>query len=556
MRDEEAVSRAYREAPRALLSASQFKLFQSCHRRWGFRYLEGKKEPEGRAALEGTAAHAEMEEWALSGKMPASKMGLAALRYAPAPGLARVEQIVRVDVDDTSWIGFLDLLYAWRDGKPTDPREDYGMHVVHDWKFTSNLRNAMSPEELKEDTAAILYSYAAYQNNAAKVDCRWIYTVRSDTTCPTKEVRVSMSASDAIAGMYMIADKAKPTYMYREEFKKKRLKVLDLPHNPDYCFAFNAPCTYKEECQPGGKIKMPGGDMTTQFQQHMAAQFPQTVPSFPAFPGTPAIPSFPAFPGAPVVPGLPPAAPIPTPPSVAAPAAPPPFPSFPSQPVAAPAAVPVVESGFVNPPTAPSTPATSPEHLAQMQAQQAPAAPVALDDLDAMPHEALRALALQMGCIDNAQRPKDPTLRALIRAKRAEYAAGAPQPTLVAPTAPVVPAVQQAETSTPSAIPSEATPLPMLYIGCRPLTPHPKGISTAELVDKVNRHLHESHQDHPRDYRFIPYTAAAHFVDTAKALILEDGYEEIYLDIRTPEGTLLINPLTALVGHMNVIVAY
>lgn len=80
---------------------------------------------------------------------------------------------------------------------------------------------------------------------------------------------------------------------------------------------------------------------------------------------------------------------------------------------------PEVERAHINPPEAPQFAPAHPGEMPPPPAPKAEAAPVA-DDLDALDREALKALAISYGCVNESSRIREAGLREMIRAARAE----------------------------------------------------------------------------------------------------------------------------------------
>jgi hypothetical protein len=452
-----------------LMSSSQFKMLLGCMRRWGFRHLDKKKEEMGEAAKMGDAYHYEMEMWCKVRRMPTTRPALAALRYAPAPGVAEAEVAIRYDHEGAGWIGFVDLCYNWEGELGIDkgkilPLAPDGHTVIHDWKFTGNLSNAMDEHELLTDVAANLYALEAYAGGARMVSCRWVY-VQMKGSPTTREVWVEMPLQHVLDCLDKMSKRVVESNQLVKLHKKGELKVLDLETNTSHCFDFRRECIYKPECNPISRMRMPApkGEPMNDFMKHLS-NLPG-LPSVPAKPAVPAVPSkLPTVPLKPSMPAVPVKAPS-VPAKAVVPLAEPAAPVVPNKdtddlsdeeanelvahhlkaqgkdPSFATAPGPVVERGHVNNPAyAPEVPAASPEEAKEQQASAlaAEAPKVETDDLTEMTFDQLKGLAQHMGLIKPRSRPREDTLRGLIRAERIKTAAGA---------APAAQAVQEPETT-------------------------------------------------------------------------------------------------------------
>ena len=361
------------------ISASQYKLATACLARWGSVYLEGgQREPDSDATRGGKAVHAELEAWVLRGTLPKSKTALLGLPHAPAPGQAHVERKVNFSTDsdiDSRWLGFIDVQYA----VGPNPLELDGAAeiVIQDWKTTSNIKNALTVEELLDDPQANIYVYEAYRHQRAKaVRGKWVYL-------PTKGGNaVPIEASfDRNKVLDYVEGTLDPVAGHLQQLYREQPKWHELPKNPGHCFAWGRKCPKYDECPKPASMTMP-----TEPHQHgeqpMSDAFKDFLSTFPALP-----------------PGVPASVPPPPPPVAVAP--------------------PVPEAGFVNPPEAPKVAAESPEHAAVLQGIVAPPPPPA-DDLDGLSRDQLKALAVMSGAEPENTRKREAALRDAIRLHRAQ----------------------------------------------------------------------------------------------------------------------------------------
>jgi hypothetical protein len=534
----------YQTAPDGLLmSASQYKLWSACQARWGYRYLHHIREEQADSASKGTDLHEELELWVKLKRMPKSKAALKAMRFSPAPGMAHAEAPIFYGIGDAHFVGFIDLVYNWEGALERGkgrvlPLGPDGHTVIHDWKFTSSLNNAMSEDALRVDDAANMYAFEAFMGGAGRVSCRWVYVTFDGVS--SREVWVEMDREAVATHMAKTAVNTEAAGAAVRAFKKKQLTVLDLVKDPTHCFDYRRLCPYQniavdiaadrgcESCKPLSRIKMPAppGDSP------VSADFLNHLDTFPAAGGeTKASPP-------------PPKKTAPPPPVKKAAPPPPPKkakdavdtdtltdeeardlvrdqlkaqgkdPSF------ADAPGPVVEKGVVNSPRyAPETPAASPEQAKQMQGDS----PVEVkeervpDELDAMDKDQLKALALFEGAITEKQRPRVDNLRQMIRANRIKLAA-------LAEAGKTEPLVEEEEEmpETPVVIDDIAvTPEAAVEIladrveAVNGMVTHmvdtmkPVILELNQIVDRANEHLYETHDKKPREWGFIPFEGPA-----------------------------------------------
>jgi PD-(D/E)XK nuclease superfamily len=136
------------------LSASQMDLWKRCKRRWGYSYLEGKREASGKSAEAGTRVHAVLEKYLRDGSpidatetwngYPIGAIALDMVPHLPPAGTVKnVEQSLRLVVNNVTFTGRVDAVHD---------------NTVYDHKTTSNLKNAKSEKTLKTDIQALIYA--------------------------------------------------------------------------------------------------------------------------------------------------------------------------------------------------------------------------------------------------------------------------------------------------------------------------------------------------------------------------------------------------------------
>lgn len=592
------------------LSASQIKMVtpSGCWARWGAKYLGGLPEPESPATVNGKAVHSQLEAFSLEGKMPTMKQALAGLRFARAPGTAAIERALSFSTASSRWRGFIDVEYAdLGGGKSSSSLQGADKIVIQDWKTTSAVRNVKTVEALLEDEQSNLYAYEAFVVLGARaVSGRWVYLPTPGGAYPVDFTFEKSKVVDLVEGRLDTAAREVQT-LY-----KIRPKWTDLPKSTNHCFDFRRECPYKAECRPNSRITMPAtkGDTMTDFKAHL-----NSIPGLPSVPAktAPTVPSkLPAVPLKPAMPLVPKKAEAPLSPTAAA-VKPGTSPDDLSDDAAAAlvalhlqaqgktgAQAPgTPESGHVNSPRfVPEKAAASPEEAVVMQGV-APAQEAAEveDDLTALDKDQLRALALQMGALDPKKRPREDTLRNRIRGHRVAQAAVAPVPDVQEAATPeaLTPAVEETLPTADSQPTFVGTPLETivrptinvtvqgnsasvsvedirqamdsayqataatfnfqkrhLFVNSRPASPSPFTLTTADLLRLANEHLHSTHENRPRDYRMIPYTAAGDFVCAVTDVLERQNWEHIQLNTSTPEGSLLLNTLVDIVGANNV----
>tara|TARA_R110002020_G_scaffold10589_1_gene40372 strand:- start:8836 stop:10467 length:1632 start_codon:yes stop_codon:yes gene_type:complete len=145
------------------VSASQFKTYSLCQRKWYIEKCTDAPRPEPSAAmLLGTAVHAILEDYVSEGTdIPDTREGRiarTALKYIPTSTDLHVELSLRMESIDPPLVGFIDL-YDTMD--PSCP-------VVIDYKTTSSWKWARKEEQLLADPQMIAYAqYALEQHPSA-----------------------------------------------------------------------------------------------------------------------------------------------------------------------------------------------------------------------------------------------------------------------------------------------------------------------------------------------------------------------------------------------------
>jgi hypothetical protein len=595
-----------------LLSASQIQQLNGCLRRWLLHRIYGFREPQGAAAEQGTKHHEEMERWSKLGILPTSKPALAALKYAPAPGLAAVEVPCRFDTPSTPWGGFIDLAYDWDftpcafvvpwaplcHGKPAELGTT-GVTVIHDWKFTGNLRNAKTDEDLLKDPAANIYAYEAFLGGATRVLGRWVY-VQMKGSPTTREVWFEFELEDVLR----VLSKLDHDGEFAQVLYTIRPKADITPHNTTQCYKFGQECIHKTEgrCTPNDRFRF-GQDPGDKYMEDLAKFRAEMMGMYPGATPPAVSTSVAATPSQPK-----------TPPPLPAKKAPPLPPKKPSvTQILGQAGVEVVTldplaglptSTFVNPPEQPERAPASPEEAIVQQGIEPPKAPEA-DDLDALERDALKELGESLGAFPANTRMRAPGMRDAIRIRRKQLASGAPaaaepdtfeaekadtaaraaqaraefEQTLaelaIEPTQREVAAVEhpagepatgvvftadkEIHVTTKATAPTgtdvqgdlprakiEAPPW-TLFVNCRP-----DNVSTcvtqAELVLRGNAMIKA--ESGAEDYRLIEFGKGAAYLGLAVKAALEEGdfgeFVGITIDTRTPEGSVLVTTLEAL----------
>ncbi len=244
------------------VSASQIKTKTRCFRRWGFQKINKLQEPTTAKQQFGTDCHEHMENWiGKSIPPPDTETGHVAKQLirsdylpAPCPELKPwVEKYLEISMSHihprAMLIGYSDLII---------PPTIFGSPVVIDYKFTSNLRWAMSAKELAIDPQPLIYAkWAMDQFKTDKATARFLYGVASSPKTgprkPTGSRKVEVEfKSDDLVFRKAWWDVEKDV----ESIVQAKMNVSDareLPANPDACNDYGQLCPFYDQCKPERK---------------------------------------------------------------------------------------------------------------------------------------------------------------------------------------------------------------------------------------------------------------------------------------------------------------
>lgn len=196
-----------------VLSPSQHSTFVECNRLWGLKYLGQHPERAKKGTLIGKRMHRQLELYYKKGRVPDqdTQEGICAtalLKHLPLPGPERLpERKFRFEWDGVFWRGSKDL---------TDI-EYLGDPEVTDFKSTSDLKWAKTPEMLLTDVQAVTYALEEMlRSNLTRVRMKWAYVTREAE--PRKKmvpfVATIESVKAALPAIYV--DARRMLQLYRE----------------------------------------------------------------------------------------------------------------------------------------------------------------------------------------------------------------------------------------------------------------------------------------------------------------------------------------------------
>jgi hypothetical protein len=242
-----------------LLSASQITTFRDCPRKWAFDKLDGVPRKESFSANEGTAIHAEVEDYYVNGKPPSRPEALALMTHLPQPsaGLVSEQEFSFV------WPGENALVRGYMDLFRLEPLK------VWDHKTTSSKRYFKTVEDLMVDPQATLYGMAARllagSGLSQDVELQWTYVIREQpkTRPPHTHIVAFTQTADML---YDAVNNLNPTVSELVQISEASAKAKDVrPISGDPCFRYGG-CPYRDLCSDyaGHKkeaIQMPDNDL-------------------------------------------------------------------------------------------------------------------------------------------------------------------------------------------------------------------------------------------------------------------------------------------------------
>jgi hypothetical protein len=503
------------------VSPSQIKLARKCLRRWAFKYQEGYREAETEQQAFGKRFHTILENYLrdgtpIPGDSPEGRLAQIGLVHLPPPGTGYVEDGFRFDMGDFDFIGFVDWIR--KDGQE-----------VKDHKTTSNFKWALTSDELLKDPQGILYAAAGHDLGPIKLT--WDY-YRTKGAAKFKRVEADFSR-------WQLCDEfGKLTEETRGLVQLKSTKTLELPPSPEACFSYGRPCPHLDKCnlspmQRISRIMISSEELLAQLRAKSAAGGAPQLPVAPV--------AAPQLPVAPVQQQLP-----------VAPVAPPQLPVAPTQQLPNPLQHPQTT---VNMPAYPATAYQPPLPVAQF-GQGAPVLQPTVALPATQPVAALpAALPVQPATQPVAALPVQPATQPEPPKRRP----GRPRKdATAAPVAPSVPVAPQPVAPQPVA-PQPVAPQPVapvadlpqrigtLYVNCFPLG---ENVSLAtDLFSEAKQIVKaELGLDH---YKLGEYgKGPALFSIAVQAVVESKGYEQLYVDSRTPEGSDALETLMALSGSV------
>ena len=245
------------------LSANQISKWRRCKRQWAWEYIAGIKPPPSLKQSFGSQVHAELETWLKLGRAPsateAGQVAAQGLHYLPTPrsGLKIEYGFDFPWVEDVTMTGFIDCLDL--NGKP---RGVAWRPWIVDHKSTSDLRWAMSEDELARDPQALIYAvYTMLIFGAPVVDARWVYYAASNSAGKPRRP----AGCRKVDAVFSVDD---PVFLGRVEelltdsraiieVMQKQTPPKFLAPSPDACSTYGG-CPHRERCALTNDEKIDG----------------------------------------------------------------------------------------------------------------------------------------------------------------------------------------------------------------------------------------------------------------------------------------------------------
>lgn len=250
------------------VSPSQLATFKDCRRKWAYRYIDGIKTPPKPTQAFGLEGHKRNENWLRHGKHvgddDVGKVCAQGIKpgYMPTPSsdlLIESKLTIPILGGAVNMIGYIDCILP-----PRQAGAATTLPVAHDWKFTKDLRWAMTPAELAADSQAAVYTrWLQLKYKVPKVVARWIYfcgrvNAKSEDGRPrtprgVKKVELTFTTAEIEANWERELEIAKQILETKTTYKKAE----DVPGNELACDNYGG-CDHRDRCPLGGEVSLEG----------------------------------------------------------------------------------------------------------------------------------------------------------------------------------------------------------------------------------------------------------------------------------------------------------
>lgn len=237
-----------------------------CARRYWFKYIAKKKEPQTKAQNKGhEELHKPIEQYYTHGIKNFPRFVLAGVHFLPAPSDKILSEVEVKDLGLTlagiPVVGKIDLLNGsdkWID--PEGNHKDIGVFEVNDWKSTGNLQWAKSGPDLLNTVQMPLYGAAVRRLDPTKPGVRLSHTYFSTKAVGSKKVSIYADFKDIELRKKRIEGVAKNLIDVAKEIDSNKVEA-----NTRACNAYGG-CPHREYCSAGNRAgieRLFGTDMAT-----------------------------------------------------------------------------------------------------------------------------------------------------------------------------------------------------------------------------------------------------------------------------------------------------
>lgn len=217
------------------ISPTQIKTWQTCQRKWGYAYLEGKREPPTASTELGTAVHAHLERAYRDGTLPTAKekSGEIALAYLASDDHDFVcgRNVETPFTIGERWRGVIDILSE---------------NTVRDHKTTSDLKWSLTEATLLTDPQGVIYAQAVFEGGLwDSANLQWHYVT---TRPPYKTKKVHLTVLNDEEHQKRFA-RLEDINTLMQSHHASGSKADDLPRTESACTAYGG-CFHRSYCHP------------------------------------------------------------------------------------------------------------------------------------------------------------------------------------------------------------------------------------------------------------------------------------------------------------------
>ncbi len=254
-----------------LLSASQIDTFDSCERKWAWKYIARVKTPQHTSAALGTEIDdTQLQPFLREGRpldfsRKSGEIAQSIVQWIPPQGscgkggVGTVQQQFVIPSPTYTGgahcgVGYLGYTDLWmpNGGLPgLDPLEDGSVPpVVVDFKSTGDLKWAQTTDSLRTNTQSVTYAFwAAYATRKPVIDLVWLY-MRTKGARQGKRVHLRVNVEDAAREFLKIDERAQRIHALKKTLLERDADPLSLPPTTSHCHLYGG-CPYQDRCNLG-----------------------------------------------------------------------------------------------------------------------------------------------------------------------------------------------------------------------------------------------------------------------------------------------------------------